>query len=146
MNDQLTQRISKILHLGALIKREAKSPTGPVGSFYRTSLGSLRWSISRQCGMPWSRWAGIQTRSIPRYLLTLTHHSIQVDASGLVPNALELNLDFEYQQEYGEVLIPEMGAVVLLIFVVPWSRDCPPQVNLEWIGVPAREENGIWLL
>ena len=73
-------------------------------------------------------------------------HSIQVDASGLVPNALELNLEFEYHRNMERYSFLKWGQSSFSNFrAVPPGRGIVHQVNLEWIASVAREENGIWL-
>jgi aconitate hydratase len=73
-------------------------------------------------------------------------HSIQVDASGLVPNALELNLEFEYHRNMERYSFLKWGQSSFSNFrAVPPGRGIVHQVNLEWIASLAREENGIWL-
>ena len=73
-------------------------------------------------------------------------HSIQVDASGLVPDALELNLEFEYRRNMERYSFLKWGQASFDNFrAVPPGRGIVHQVNLEWIATVAREEEGLWL-
>ena len=73
-------------------------------------------------------------------------HSIQVDASGLIPDALERNLEFEYRRNMERYSFLKWGQSSFDNFrAVPPGRGIVHQVNLEWIASVAREENGIWL-
>ena len=73
-------------------------------------------------------------------------HSIQVDASGLIPNALELNLEFEYRRNMERYSFLKWGQSSFDNFrAVPPGRGIVHQVNLEWIATVAREEEGLWL-
>ena len=73
-------------------------------------------------------------------------HSIQVDASGLVPDALELNLEYEYHRNMERYSFLKWGQSSFKNFrAVPPGRGIVHQVNLEWIATVAREENGLWL-
>jgi aconitate hydratase len=73
-------------------------------------------------------------------------HSIQVDASGLIPDALELNLGFEYHRNMERYSFLKWGQSSFDNFrAVPPGRGIVHQVNLEWIATVAREEEGLWL-
>ena len=73
-------------------------------------------------------------------------HSIQVDASGLLPDALELNLEFEYRRNMERYSFLKWGQASFDNFrAVPPGRGIVHQVNLEWIATVAREEGGLWL-
>ena len=73
-------------------------------------------------------------------------HSIQVDASGLIPDALELNLEFEYLRNMERYSFLKWGQSSFDNFrAVPPGRGIVHQVNLEWIATVAREEEGLWL-
>ena len=73
-------------------------------------------------------------------------HSIQVDASGLIPDALELNLEFEYRRNMERYSFLKWGQASFDNFrAVPPGRGIVHQVNLEWIATVAREEEGLWL-
>ena len=73
-------------------------------------------------------------------------HSVQVDVSGAIEKALELNLDIEYNRNMERYTFLKWGQQSLENFrAVPPSRGIVHQVNLEWIATVARNENGIWL-
>ena len=73
-------------------------------------------------------------------------HSVQVDVSGLFPDARERNLQIEYQRNMERYQFLKWGQQNLDNFrAVPPGRGIVHQVNLEWIASVAREENGIWL-
>ena len=70
-------------------------------------------------------------------------HSIQVDASGLVPNALELNLEFEYHRNMERYSFLKWGQSSFSNFrAVPPGRGIVHQVNLEWIASLAVKKMG----
>ena len=73
-------------------------------------------------------------------------HSVQVDVSGLFPDARERNLEIEYQRNMERYEFLKWGQQSLDNFrAVPPGRGIVHQVNLEWIASVAREENGTWL-
>ena len=73
-------------------------------------------------------------------------HSIQVDVSGLFPDARERNLEIEYQRNMERYKFLKWGQENLDNFrAVPPGRGIVHQVNLEWIASVAREEDGVWL-
>ncbi len=73
-------------------------------------------------------------------------HSVQVDLSGLFPNAKERNLEIEYDRNMERYKFLKWGQLSLDNFrAVPPGRGIVHQVNLEWIASVAREENGVWL-
>ena len=73
-------------------------------------------------------------------------HSVQVDISGAFENALEMNLDIEYQRNLERYTFLKWGQKSLKDFqVVPPSRGIVNQVNLEFLASVARQENGVWL-
>ena len=73
-------------------------------------------------------------------------HSVQVDVSGLFPDARERNLEIEYQRNMERYEFLKWGQQSLDNFrAVPPGRGIVHQVNLEWIASVARDENGIWL-
>ncbi len=73
-------------------------------------------------------------------------HSVQVDVSGLFPDAREKNLEIEYQRNMERYEFLKWGQQSLDNFrAVPPGRGIVHQVNLEWIASVAREENGVWL-
>ena len=73
-------------------------------------------------------------------------HSVQVDISGAFENALEMNLDIEYQRNLERYTFLKWGQKSLKDFqVVPPSRGIVHQVNLEFLASVARQENGVWL-
>lgn len=73
-------------------------------------------------------------------------HSVQVDVSGLFPDARERNLEIEYQRNMERYEFLKWGQQSLDNFrAVPPGRGIVHQVNLEWIASVAREENGVWL-
>ena len=73
-------------------------------------------------------------------------HSVQVDISGAFENALEMNLDIEYQRNMERYTFLKWGQKSLKDFqVVPPSRGIVHQVNLEFLASVARQENGVWL-
>lgn len=72
-------------------------------------------------------------------------HSVQVDFSGLFPDAKERNLDIEYQRNMERYKFLKWGQNSLDNFrAVPPGRGIVHQVNLEWIASVARKENNIW--
>ena len=74
-------------------------------------------------------------------------HSVQVDVSGLFPDARERNLEIEYQRNMERYQFLKWGQQSLDNFrAVPPGRGIVHQVNLEWIANVAREEGGIWLM
>jgi aconitate hydratase len=73
-------------------------------------------------------------------------HSVQVDVSGLFPDARERNLEIEYQRNMERYQFLKWGQQSLDNFrAVPPGRGIVHQVNLEWIASVAREENGVWI-
>jgi aconitate hydratase len=73
-------------------------------------------------------------------------HSVQVDVSGLFPDARERNLEIEYERNMERYQFLKWGQKSLDNFrAVPPGRGIVHQVNLEWIASVAREENGIWI-
>ncbi|MDG1535762.1 MAG: aconitate hydratase AcnA [Candidatus Thalassarchaeaceae archaeon] len=73
-------------------------------------------------------------------------HSVQVDVSGLFPDARERNLEIEYQRNMERYQFLKWGQHSLDNFrAVPPGRGIVHQVNLEWIASVAREEDGVWL-
>jgi aconitate hydratase len=74
-------------------------------------------------------------------------HSVQVDVSGLFPDARERNLEIEYHRNMERYQFLKWGQQSLDNFrAVPPGRGIVHQVNLEWIANVAREESGIWLM
>ena len=74
-------------------------------------------------------------------------HSVQVDVSGLFPNARERNLEIEYQRNMERYQFLKWGQKSLDNFrAVPPGRGIVHQVNLEWIASIAREQDGVWIL
>ena len=73
-------------------------------------------------------------------------HSVQVDVSGAFENALEMNLDIEYNRNMERYTFLKWGQKSLKDFqVVPPSRGIVHQVNLEFLASVARQEAGVWL-
>ncbi len=75
-------------------------------------------------------------------------HSVQVDVSGLFPNARQRNLEIEYQRNMERYQFLKWGQQSLDNFrAVPPGRGIVHQVNLEWIASVAREdgESGLWV-
>jgi aconitate hydratase len=73
-------------------------------------------------------------------------HSVQVDYSGLFPDAQERNMEIEYERNMERYKFLKWGQQSLADFrAVPPGRGIVHQVNLEWIASVARQENGIWL-
>ncbi len=73
-------------------------------------------------------------------------HSVQVDVSGLFPDARERNLEIEYQRNMERYQFLKWGQQNLDNFrAVPPGRGIVHQVNLEWIASVAREEAGVWM-
>jgi aconitate hydratase len=73
-------------------------------------------------------------------------HSVQVDVSGLFPDARERNLEFEYERNLERYQFLKWGQQSLDNFrAVPPGRGIVHQVNLEWIASVAREEDGVWI-
>ncbi len=73
-------------------------------------------------------------------------HSVQVDVSGLFPDAEERNLAIEYERNLERYKFLKWGQLSLDNFrAVPPGRGIVHQVNLEWIASVAREESGVWL-
>ena len=74
-------------------------------------------------------------------------HSVQVDISGLFPDAEERNLEIEYHRNMERYQFLKWGQQSLVNFrAVPPGRGIVHQVNLEWIANVAREESGMWLM
>ena len=74
-------------------------------------------------------------------------HSVQVDISGLFPDAEERNLEIEYHRNMERYQFLKWGQQSLDNFrAVPPGRGIVHQVNLEWIANVAREESGMWLM
>ena len=73
-------------------------------------------------------------------------HSVQVDYSGLFPDARERNLEMEYHRNMERYKFLKWGQQSLDSFrAVPPGRGIVHQINLEWIASVAREEDGKWL-
>ena len=73
-------------------------------------------------------------------------HSVQVDVSGLFPDARERNLEIEYQRNMERYQFLKWGQQSLDNFrAVPPGRGIVHQVNLEWIATVARQEGGMWM-
>jgi aconitate hydratase len=73
-------------------------------------------------------------------------HSVQVDVSGAFQNALDMNLDIEYERNMERYTFLKWGQKSLKDFqVVPPSRGIVHQVNLEFLASVARQEDGVWL-
>lgn len=73
-------------------------------------------------------------------------HSVQVDYSGLFPDAEEKNLQMEYKRNMERYKFLKWGQQSLEKFrAVPPGRGIVHQINLEWIANVAREEDGIWM-
>ena len=73
-------------------------------------------------------------------------HSVQVDVSGLFPDARERNLEIEYERNMERYQFLKWGQQSLDNFrAVPPGRGIVHQVNLEWIASVAREEDGMWM-
>ena len=73
-------------------------------------------------------------------------HSVQVDVSGAFHNALDMNLDIEYERNMERYKFLKWGQQSLKDFqVVPPSRGIVHQVNLEFLASVARQEDGVWL-
>ena len=73
-------------------------------------------------------------------------HSVQVDVSGLFPDARERNLEMEYQRNIERYEFLKWGQHSLDNFrAVPPGRGIVHQVNLEWIATVAREECDVWM-
>ena len=73
-------------------------------------------------------------------------HSVQVDVSGLFPDARERNLEIEYQRNMERYQFLKWGQQSLDNFrAVPPGRGIVHQVNLEWIASVARGEDGMWM-
>ncbi len=74
-------------------------------------------------------------------------HSVQVDVSGLFPDARERNLEIEYERNLERYQFLKWGQKSLDNFrAVPPGRGIVHQVNLEWIASVAREQDGVWIL
>ena len=73
-------------------------------------------------------------------------HSVQVDVSGLFPDARERNLEIEYQRNMERYQFLKWGQQSLDNFrAVPPGRGIVHQVNLEWIATVARQEDDVWM-
>ena len=73
-------------------------------------------------------------------------HSVQVDVSGLFPDAQERNMEIEYERNFERYKFLKWGQLSLDNFrAVPPGRGIVHQVNLEWIASVAREEDGLWI-
>ncbi len=73
-------------------------------------------------------------------------HSVQVDVSGLFPNARERNLEIEYERNLERYKFLKWGQKSLDNFrAVPPGRGIVHQVNLEWIASVARKEGQVWI-
>jgi aconitate hydratase len=73
-------------------------------------------------------------------------HSVQVDVSGLFPDARERNLEIEYKRNMERYKFLKWGQMSLDNFrAVPPGRGKVHQVNLEWIASVARLENDLWI-
>ena len=74
-------------------------------------------------------------------------HSVQVDISGLFPDARERNLEIEYHRNMERYQFLKWGQQSLDNFrAVPPGRGIVHQVNLEWLASVAREDSGMWLM
>jgi len=72
-------------------------------------------------------------------------HSVQVDLSGIFPDARERNLEIEYERNMERYKFLKWGQMSLDNFrAVPPGRGIVHQVNLEWIATIAREDEGLW--
>tara|TARA_B100000427_G_scaffold269067_1_gene235243 strand:+ start:5914 stop:8601 length:2688 start_codon:yes stop_codon:yes gene_type:complete len=73
-------------------------------------------------------------------------HSVQVDISGIFPDARERNLEIEYQRNMERYKFLKWGQMNLDNFrAVPPGRGIVHQVNLEWIASVARLEDNLWI-
>ncbi|MDP6098976.1 MAG: aconitate hydratase AcnA [Candidatus Thalassarchaeaceae archaeon] len=73
-------------------------------------------------------------------------HSVQVDVSGLFPDARERNMEIEYERNMERYQFLKWGQQSLDNFrAVPPGKGIVHQVNLEWLASVAREENGVWM-
>ena len=73
-------------------------------------------------------------------------HSVQVDVSGLFPDARERNMEIEYERNMERYQFLKWGQQSLDNFrAVPPGRGIVHQVNLEWLASVAREENEVWM-
>ena len=73
-------------------------------------------------------------------------HSLQVDVSGLFPDARERNLEIEYERNFERYKFLKWGQQSLDNFrAVPPGRGIVHQVNLEWIASVARQEGDLWI-
>ncbi|MED5159318.1 MAG: aconitate hydratase AcnA, partial [Candidatus Thermoplasmatota archaeon] len=73
-------------------------------------------------------------------------HSVQVDVSGLFPDARQRNLEIEYERNLERYKFLKWGQHSLDNFrAVPPGRGIVHQVNLEWIASVAREEGHVWI-
>ncbi len=73
-------------------------------------------------------------------------HSVQVDVSGSNVDALQLNLDIEYNRNMERYKFLKWGQQSLNNFqAVPPSRGIVHQVNLEFLASVARQEDNVWL-
>ena len=73
-------------------------------------------------------------------------HSVQVDFSGLFPDARERNLEMEYHRNMERYKFLKWGQQSLDSFrAVPPGRGIVHQINLEWIASVARMEGGRWI-
>lgn len=73
-------------------------------------------------------------------------HSVQVDFSGLFPDARERNLEMEYHRNLERYKFLKWGQQSLDSFrAVPPGRGIVHQINLEWIASVARKEKGKWI-
>ena len=73
-------------------------------------------------------------------------HSVQVDFSGLFPDARERNLEMEYHRNLERYKFLKWGQQSLDSFrAVPPGRGIVHQINLEWIASVARREKGKWI-
>ena len=73
-------------------------------------------------------------------------HSVQVDFSGLFPDARERNLEMEYHRNMERYKFLKWGQQSLDSFrAVPPGRGIVHQINLEWIASVARMEGEKWI-
>jgi len=73
-------------------------------------------------------------------------HSVQVDFSGLFPDARERNLEMEYHRNMERYKFLKWGQQSLDSFrAVPPGRGIVHQINLEWIASVARVEGEKWI-
>jgi len=102
-------------------------------------IAALRDAMTDMGGDP-----GVVNPQVPVDLVI--DHSVQVDVSGLFPDARERNLEIEYERNLERYKFLKWGQLSLDNFrAVPPGRGIVHQVNLEWIASVAREEGGVWV-